>query len=103
MHRAEHAELARHVVRARRNRTKRRAPQNEFVFAEAEKVREIRMSAGKLLDGEIAGELKVIAHVRFDGRPVELLAGTHGARFTHFFTLRMRATNPGRNRFSKIA
>jgi hypothetical protein len=50
MHRRKQPILPRHVVCSRRNRTKRRASQNEFVTAQPNKIGEIGMSAGKLFE-----------------------------------------------------
>jgi len=42
--------LARHIVGGRRDRPERRAAQHEFLFAETNKVSQIRVAARKLLD-----------------------------------------------------
>ncbi len=58
MDRRQPAALARHVVRLRRHRTKRRAAQHELRVAEPEKVSEVGVSAWKLRDLHLASQIE---------------------------------------------
>jgi len=80
MHGLQHAALARHVVRARRDRSERRTPQHELDGAEAQQIRQIRMTAGELLDPHrrrVRDHRQMRAQILLDRRPVELLARAH--------------------------
>ena len=90
MDRRQPPELARHVVRRRRHRTKRRTPQHELGLAEADQVGQVGVPARKLFDRERlcevepgdAGVREVLAQPRLDARPVELfgVANRAGSR-----------------------
>jgi hypothetical protein len=87
--RCEPAALTRHVVRARGNGPERRTAQHEIEVAEADQIREIRVSAGKLLDGYRRARVEAgdaigqfLAKIRAESIPIELFARAHRGRVT---------------------
>src|SRR6185436_13912730 len=97
----EDAALARHVVRARRDGAEGRAAQHELFVAEADLVRQVRVAAAELLDFHRAADAELLAQVRLEPRPVELLARADRARVgggAHFTFIMRRRTFGGKRR-----
>ena len=90
MKRGEPAIFARHVVRLRRHRTKRRPPQHKFRAAEPQQIGQVRVAAGKLRDGHVRGEIEAADLARFEmppqvggeRGPIELFGRTNLARIS---------------------
>ena len=58
-----------------------RAPQNKFAVAEPHEIRQVRMAARELLDGERSGAArKMTQQKRFEPGEIEFLAGPHRRR-----------------------
>ena len=82
MQRIEPAMLARHVVRGRWDRSKRRTPQHELTITESYEVGQVRVPAGELLDLHRAREVESwqrdagesITQGGFRPRPVERIS-----------------------------
>src|SRR5207247_4803388 len=74
----EHTELSSHVMRGFHLAAERRATKNEFLADQRNGVRQVRMAAGILLDGERpAFAWKVSAEKRLQFGQVQLFAGAH--------------------------
>ena len=81
MERGEPAELARHVVRLRRNGPERRPADDELGAAEPHEIGEVGVAAGKLRDLHVGRQVepfdvkfgKVAPEIRRERGPIELL------------------------------
>ena len=77
----ENTEFSSHVMRGLHLAAERRATKNEFLAAQRNGVRQIRMATGILLDGErSAFAWKVSAEKRLQFEQVQLFAGAHRSR-----------------------
>ncbi len=63
MHGREDAAFARHVVRLRWHRPKGRTAHHELLMTEAQQVSQIRVAAGKLLDGHRRRSIEPVAQL----------------------------------------
>ena len=59
----------------------RRSPQHEFAIAEAHEIRQVRMAARELLDGDRSGCIRKMAQQeRFEAGEIEFFAGPYRSR-----------------------
>ena len=80
--------LASHVVRGRGDRPERRSPEDEFRGAEAQVIRQVRVSTRELRHLHALAKVELwevrpgllVAEPRFQPRPVELFAGADRPR-----------------------
>src|SRR6185503_8586483 len=73
--------FARHVVRCRRNRTNRRAPQHKLVVTVTKQISKVRMTTGKLFEldrGSLIELWKSIAEIVAQRFKIQLFARSEG-------------------------
>ena len=72
----QHAVLAAHVVRSRRDRPQRRAAQDEFVPTEPQQIRQVRLAAAELPHAERPLRARQMrAQIRFEPARIEPFVG----------------------------
>ena len=83
MHGLQHHVFARHVVRFRRHRAQRTAPQHILARRRAQQIRQIRMAARELLDGQTLAAFNLAAQIVGQSLMVQFLACADASGIDH--------------------